>query len=166
MCPASRISLAAEDDNRPPSGYCSADIDVKVSINLGPKTVSTNELVGKIMENKTGSSPVTRGSPGRFLENSSERDCILRGDYFELNDLTDPGTRSSSSSDTSGLTMTSEEYFDSMALLQELQDDLIDQEMKDSIGKLNPTAPVKSKDVVLHTATSGKLHLWEDVRIG
>ncbi|XP_035844983.1 uncharacterized protein LOC118491367 isoform X2 [Helianthus annuus] len=50
--------------------------------------------------------------------------------------------------------MTSEGYVDPTALLQELQDDLIDQEMKDSSGKLNPSAPVKSKEVVLHTATS------------
>ncbi|KAJ0580223.1 putative transcription factor NAM family [Helianthus annuus] len=131
-----RVFLA--DENRPPSGHCTADINVKISVNFGPKAVSASDPE----------------SPGHFLENSSERDCILTGDYFELNDLVDRGSRSSSSSDSSGLTMTSEEYVDPIALLQELQDDLIDQEMNDSSGKLNPSAPVKSKEVVLHTATS------------
>ncbi|MFS7952166.1 putative transcription factor NAM family [Helianthus anomalus] len=142
------------DENRPPSGHCTADINVIISIDFGPKAVSTSELVGKTVENKSGLSLMTRGSPVRFLENSSKRDCILTGDYIELNDLIDPGSCSSSSSDSSGLTMTSEEYFDSMALLQEVQDDMIDQEVKDSSGKLNPSAPVKSKEVVIHTATS------------
>ncbi|KAJ0580221.1 putative transcription factor NAM family [Helianthus annuus] len=152
-----RVFLA--DENRPPSGHCTADINVKISVNFRPKAVSASDPK----------------SPGHFLENSSKRDCILTGDYFELNDLVDRGScsssssdssgllndlvdrgsRSSSSSDSSGLTMTSEEYVDPTALLQELQDDLIDQEMKDSSGKLNPSAPVKSKEVVLHTATSG-----------
>ena len=90
-----------------------------------------------------------------FLENSSEMDCILRGDYFELNDLIDPGCHSSSSANSSCLTMTSEECFDSIALLQELEDDIKDQEMKDSSLKYNLSTPAKSKEVVICPPTSG-----------
>ncbi|KAI3684808.1 hypothetical protein L6452_34034 [Arctium lappa] len=150
-----RVFLA--DENRPFSGH---NIDVKTSINLDPKTnshvntiehISTLELLEKTKENNTGMS--SRRSQD-FLENSSEMDCILRGDYFELNDLIDPGYHSSSSANSSCLTMTSEECFDSIALLQELEDDIKDQEMKDSSLKFNLSTPVKSKEVVICPPTS------------
>ncbi|KVH98387.1 No apical meristem (NAM) protein [Cynara cardunculus var. scolymus] len=129
-----RVFLA--DDNRPFTGHSIANIDGKICINLDPKTVShvnTREQIStsELLENKTGMS--SRRSQD-FLENSSEMDCLLRGDYFELNDLIDPGYHSSSSANSSCLTMTSDEYFDSIALLQELEDDIKDQEMKDSMS--------------------------------
>ncbi|KAK9073317.1 hypothetical protein SSX86_007641 [Deinandra increscens subsp. villosa] len=136
-----RVFLA--DENKPPSGhsirYIHDNMDVQISTDLGPKMVSTTELVGKTTEKKTGP----------LLEQSSEMDCILRGDYFELNDLIDPGSRSSSSANSSCLTMTSDEYFDSMALLQEIENDI-----KDSTAKFNLSAPLKSTEVMIHPATS------------
>ncbi|KAI3807284.1 hypothetical protein L1987_23210 [Smallanthus sonchifolius] len=133
-----RVFLA--DENKPPTGHCiAADTDVKIPNNLAPKAVSTTELVGKTMENKTCPT----------LEQSSDMDCILRGDYFELNDLNDPGSCSSNSANSSCLTMTSEEYFDSMALLQEIEND-----SKDSSVKFNLSAPSKATEVLIRPATS------------
>lgn len=109
------------------------------------------------MDNDTGSPLIERRSPNPFLENAFETDCVLMGDYFELNNLIDPGSRSSSSANSSCLTMTSEEYFDSMALLQELDYAIADQEMKDSNVNFNLSAPIQSKQVLIHPATSGVL---------
>ncbi|KAK1436550.1 hypothetical protein QVD17_02331 [Tagetes erecta] len=115
---------------------------------------------GKTDKNNTGPSLGTKRSPDHFLEKATEMDCILMGDYLELNDLVDPVSCSSSSTSVSScLTMTSEECFDSMDLLQALEDDnsIIDQEMKHSGFKFNVSAPVMSKEVVLHTSTSVSL---------
>lgn len=86
------------------------------------------------------------------VENSPEMECILTGDYLELNDLVDdPSSSSSSSTNSSCLTMTSDEYFDSMALLQQLDDD---ENMKDSsIVKFNLSAHVNSKLVICPITT-------------
>ncbi|KAL8225774.1 hypothetical protein R6Q57_018331 [Mikania cordata] len=94
------------------STHCIADIDVQIS------------------------------RPTLLNENASDMDYILRGDYIELNDLIDPGSCSSVSADSSCLTTTSDEYFDPMALLQELDKHIIDQEMKDSSVKFNLSAPI------------------------
>lgn len=84
-------------------------------------------------------------------EISPEMECILTGDYFELNDLLDdPGSGSSSSANSSCLTMTSDEYFDSIALLQQLDDD---ENRKQSSVKFNLSAPVNSKVVICPTTT-------------
>ncbi|KAM3341883.1 putative protein isoform X3 [Capsicum galapagoense] len=53
----------------------------------------------------------------------SDDDCILRGDYLELNDLVDAASHSSSSESSSRPSFASDEYFDSMALLRDLDDD-------------------------------------------
>ncbi|KAK1427348.1 hypothetical protein QVD17_16031 [Tagetes erecta] len=139
-----RVFLA--DEHKPPSGLCiAANIDVKNSIYLAQKTVSTRELVGNTMENKTG-------LPEPVLEQSSEMDCILRGDYFELNDLNDPGSRSSSSANSTCLSMTSDEYFDSMGLLQEIENDI-----KYSSADFNLSAPLRSTEVIIRPASSASL---------
>lgn len=84
-------------------------------------------------------------------ENLSETECFLTGDYLELNDLIDDSGRSSMSTNSSCLTMTSDEYFDSIALLQQLDDD---ENMKDSsIIKFNLSAHVNSKSVICPTTT-------------
>ncbi|KAI3513194.1 hypothetical protein L1887_20521 [Cichorium endivia] len=94
------------------------------------------------------------GSRPSFVKISPEMECILTGDYFELNDLVDdPGSRSSSSANSSCLTITSDEYFDSIALLQQLDDD---ENMEDSTVKFNLSAPINSK-IVICSATSVSL---------
>lgn len=152
-----RVFLA--DESRPLSGH---NVELKTVSNVNTKEhISTSELLEKTEENNTGMS--SRRSHD-FLENSSEMDCILRGDYFELNDLIDPGYHSSSSANSSCLTMTSEEYFDSIALLQELEDDIKDEEMKDSSLKFNLSTPVKSKEVVICPPTSVSLRKGEECK--
>ncbi|OWM80821.1 protein NTM1-like 9 [Punica granatum] len=54
-------------------------------------------------------------------ENLSDDDCISRGDYIELWDLETRGSPSSSSDNSSCVTMSSDECFDSLALLQDLE---------------------------------------------
>ena len=107
------------------------------------------------MGNNTEPSLMTTTSQNPFLGNDTEMDCILRGDYFELNDLVDPVSCSSSSTNSSCLSMTSDEYFDSMALLQELDEDITHQDITNSSVKFNLSAPVKSKEVIIHPATLG-----------
>ncbi|XP_076939797.1 NAC domain-containing protein 78-like [Bidens hawaiensis] len=65
---------------------------------------------------------VANQSPDRLLE-----DYVLRGDYLELDDLAIPLSRTTSA-DSSCMTrsITSEDFFDSDALLRELGDDNID----------------------------------------
>lgn len=166
-----RVFLA--DGKRSPCGHFIANIDVKISINLGPTTVSnmnsrghdsTRELMEKTMGNNTGSSLMTMASQDPSLGNDNEMDCILRGDYFELNDLVDPVSCSSSSTNSSCLSMTSDEYFDSMALLQELDGDVTHQDITDLSVKFNLSAPVKSKEVIVHPATLVSLRNHEDCK--
>ncbi|KAJ0604286.1 putative transcription factor NAM family [Helianthus annuus] len=100
----------------------------------------------------------TKGmTPDSVLKQSSEMDSIFTGDYIELNDLIDPGSRSSSSANSSCLTMTSDEYFDSMALLQEIENDI-----KDSSVNFNLSAPLKSTEVFIRLATSVSLITDQD----
>ncbi|KAI3513195.1 hypothetical protein L1887_20522 [Cichorium endivia] len=81
--------------------------------------------------------------------NRPEMGSTLTGDYLELNDLVDdPGSRSFSSVNSSCLTMTSDEYFDHVALLQQLEDDAVDEKMNDSSVNFNLSAPVNSKLVI------------------
>ncbi|KAI3777427.1 hypothetical protein L1987_47227 [Smallanthus sonchifolius] len=89
-------------------------------------------------------------SPDRFLG-----DHVLRGDYLELDDLAIPLSRTTSA-DSSCMTMsiTSEDFFDSDALLCELGDDNVDH---DSRIKLNLSAPANLKEVVMQPTTLGPL---------
>lgn len=102
-------------------------------------------------------SPETRLDIANRSPDLSDGDFVLRDDYLELDDLAIPLSRTTSSADSSCMTMsmTSEEYFDSDALLRELGDDTVEQESKDSIIKLNLSAPAKLKQVVVPTATLG-----------
>ncbi|CAN4093805.1 unnamed protein product [Withania somnifera] len=53
----------------------------------------------------------------------TELDCIARGDYLELDDLADAASHSSSSENSSRLSFASDEFFDSLALLRDLDDE-------------------------------------------
>ncbi|KAK4745702.1 hypothetical protein SAY87_012014 [Trapa incisa] len=65
---------------------------------------------------QTGS-PLTDPAP----ENLRENDIISNGDYLELCDLGAPGSPSSSSDNSSCVTMSSDECFDTLDLLQDLE---------------------------------------------
>ncbi|KAI3759069.1 hypothetical protein L6452_06642 [Arctium lappa] len=99
-------------------------------------------------------SAMANRSPDWPPENFPDRDYILMGgDYLELDDLAVTISRSSSSADSSCMTMTSEEFFDPVALMRELGDDIGDQEVQDSSVKLNLSAPTKLKEVVMNPTT-------------
>ncbi|CAK9178558.1 unnamed protein product [Ilex paraguariensis] len=81
-----------------------------------------------------------------------ELDCILRGDYLELDDLADPESHFSSSDNS----LQSEEYFNSRALLQDLENEHNqDWQRKDSSTKFSVSTPVRPNEVVMRPATLG-----------
>ncbi|KAF5792454.1 putative transcription factor NAM family [Helianthus annuus] len=84
-------------------------------------------------------------------------DYVSEGDYLELDDLATPLSRTTSSADSSCMTMSSEELFDSDALLRELGDDVVDQEIQDSRIKLNLSAPAELTQVVMQPTTLGSV---------
>ncbi|KAJ9567417.1 hypothetical protein OSB04_003383 [Centaurea solstitialis] len=103
-------------------------------------------------------SAVANRSPDWPPENIPDREYVLMGDYLELDDLADSLSHSSRSAESSCMTMTmtsEEEYFDPDALLRELGDDIVDQQVQDSSVKLNLSAPPKSKEVVMSPTTLG-----------
>ncbi|KAK1433557.1 hypothetical protein QVD17_10468 [Tagetes erecta] len=81
----------------------------------------------------------------------------LLDDFLEINDLANPLSRTTSSADSSCMTMTSEDFFDSDALMRELGDDNADQETQDSRVNLNLSAPATLKQVVMQQATLGSV---------
>ncbi|KAJ4836436.1 hypothetical protein Tsubulata_034161 [Turnera subulata] len=64
---------------------------------------------------------VTGGPSNHLVENLPEVDYFSGGDYLELLDLVNPASPSSSSDNSSCLTMSSDEYFDSLALLRDIE---------------------------------------------
>ncbi|KAF5943257.1 hypothetical protein HYC85_020899 [Camellia sinensis] len=93
--------------------------------------------------------------PHGFVENVVD-------DYLELDDLLgEPESRCSSLDNTSSLTLTSDEYFDSLALMQELEDE-IDRNKQQQGKNANfkfciAAASGEPNKVVMHPATLGSL---------
>ena len=90
-------------------------------------------------------------------ENLVEMDFFSRGffsggDFLELRDLDNPAS-SSSSENSSAMSIASDECFDSMAFLQDLEDQILEQ--NDAGKKLNVSASNKSDEVVIVPATLG-----------
>lgn len=135
----------------------------------GGGKLSESELLEKNMDDGTGPSAMANTSPNppsamadrspdqpsAMAENLADIDYVLMGDYLELDDLAASISHSSSSADSSCMTMTSEEFFDPVALMRELGDDIVDQEVQDSSVNLNLSAPTKSKEVVMNPTTLG-----------
>ncbi|KAJ0441667.1 putative transcription factor NAM family [Helianthus annuus] len=112
----------------------------------GSGRLSDSEISVKNLDDVARPSTVANQSPDRLLG-----DYVSRGDYLELDDLAIPLSRSTSA-DSSCMTrsVTSEDLFDSDALLCELGDDNADH---DSRGKLNLSASAKLKEVVVQPTT-------------
>lgn len=86
----------------------------------------------------------------------SELDCIYDGDYLELDDLADQQSHSTSSNNSTCSSSTLDEYFDSYALLRELENkNNCGQQGKDLDSKFSVTASVRPCEVVMHPATLG-----------
>lgn len=102
-------------------------------------------------DNRTGTLAVEENFPDYLEENVPEIDCFSRGDYLELRDL-----ENSSSSDSSCVTMSSDECFDSLALLQDLEtENNNDVVQKDAGCKFSVSASIKPTDVLVYPAFSG-----------
>lgn len=92
-------------------------------------------------------------SPQDFLE----LECFSRGDYLELKDLQDdPESNFSSSQNSSCPSKLSEEYFDSLALLQDLEEeDSIKTKENPSSTIYHFTPSVRSDNVMIQPPSSG-----------
>ncbi|KAK4352012.1 hypothetical protein RND71_027530 [Anisodus tanguticus] len=85
-------------------------------------------------------------------------DCILREDYLELDDLDDVASHSSSSGNSSRLSFASDECFDSLALLRDLDDEKNqDLSGKGSTSNYNIMMCEIANDVVVEPAPLGSL---------
>ncbi|KZV20205.1 hypothetical protein F511_01062 [Dorcoceras hygrometricum] len=121
--------------------------DISSRASLIPKTDNNPEQVSK-NEYKANS----------IAQETADFDCFLRGDYLELNDLEDPESHSSSSQNSSCPSKLSDEYFDSLALLHELEEGgAADTEGKYLSSRYSITTPVKSNDVVVDPPSSGSI---------
>lgn len=145
-----------------------ADISNTNPVNCVPTTapnadsntvqLSKSESLEKNMFNETRCQALAERSPRHHpLENLAECDYISNGDYLELIDLADPDSNSSSSVGSSFRTFTSEEYFDSVALLRELDAEIKDQNEKCASFKFIHSSTVKPKEVVMLPAIVGSL---------
>ncbi|KAI7729725.1 hypothetical protein M8C21_020930 [Ambrosia artemisiifolia] len=120
----------------------------------GGDHLSKSELV-KNVDDVAGPSDVANQFSDQFLAG-----YVSEGDYLEIADLDIPLSRTTSSADSSCMTMsmTSEELFDSDALLREIgEDDIVDQEIQESRIKLNLSAPAKLKQVVVQPTALGSV---------
>ncbi|XVE94761.1 hypothetical protein REPUB_Repub02eG0036900 [Reevesia pubescens] len=101
-------------------------------------------------------------NPEQHGENLIEMDWFSRGqidfysggDFLELQDLENPAS-SSSSENSSAVSISSDECFDSMALLQDLEDPILEQ--NDASKKLNVSASNRLDEVVIVPVTLGSL---------
>ncbi|KAM7521096.1 hypothetical protein LguiB_020058 [Lonicera macranthoides] len=114
---------------------------------------STSEFQANNRDDATGLLVVADRLEDPPRESLADLDYILRGDYMELDDLlVDPESPSSSSDNTSCLSLTSEECFDALALLKDLE------RGKDTSFKYTASAPAKPREVVMHPPTLGSLN--------
>ncbi|KAG9137089.1 hypothetical protein Leryth_011919 [Lithospermum erythrorhizon] len=125
---------------------------------------STIPSIGTTCEHNHASSmknmelSVAEENPQPVSEALLELDCILRGDYLELDDLVDEEWGCSSSDNSSCVSTTSDECFDSLALLRDLEDDINkDIQEKAFNSKFIVSASAKSDKVILQPATQGML---------
>ncbi|CAA3009104.1 NAC transcription factor 29 isoform X1 [Olea europaea subsp. europaea] len=87
-----------------------------------------------------------------FPDDFAEQDCFLRGDFLELDDLTELKSLSSSSENSSCPSRASDEYFDSLALLRDLNDGDDKLQGEDSI-QYRFSASIRPNKVVMKPAT-------------
>lgn len=99
---------------------------------------------------KVEESPVSRKLTNYSAENLPELDYAFRGDYLELLDLDNPASSSSSSENSSRFSLSSDEYFDPLALLQELRsENSADIEKRDANYKFNISEARRLTEVVV-----------------
>ncbi|KAA8528620.1 hypothetical protein F0562_035975 [Nyssa sinensis] len=117
----------------------------------GPLTVAES-LQNLPVEDLHENDYILKGDYMALDDLSSSSDYILRGDYMALDDL------SSSSDNSSRLSLSSDECFDSLALLRDLEDEINQKRQgNDANFKFSVAESARSKEVVMSPATSGSL---------
>ncbi|KAL2498350.1 NAC domain-containing protein [Abeliophyllum distichum] len=86
-----------------------------------------------------------------------ELECFSRGDFLELDDLVEPESLSSSSENSSCPSRTSDEYFDSLALLRDLGNEDNKQLQGKDLSKYSFSASFRPDKVVMKPATLGSI---------
>ncbi|OAY50795.1 NAC domain-containing protein 89 [Manihot esculenta] len=105
---------------------------------------------------ETGNLAVAGEPPFYLVGNPPEIDYISRGDFLELLDLDNPASPSSSSDDSSCLTSSSDECFDSLALLQELDSEINwHSAQKNESCKFSVSASFRPNEVVMAPISPG-----------
>ncbi|KAF9668646.1 hypothetical protein SADUNF_Sadunf14G0025300 [Salix dunnii] len=136
-----------------------SDTHIDLTQSMGPGTPadashgsSSNPEVNK--DDETEKVVATGTHPNLPVPNPPETDYLFGGDYLELLDLDNPASRSSSSDNSSCMTMSSDEYFDSIALLQDIEPEINQgSTRKDKDCKLSITASLKPDEVVMLPAS-------------
>lgn len=115
---------AEQDEVRHLLGYFSLipSVNPDTSSNDGQRSIAEPQVNRQI--EGAGSSLVDKSIDQFVDDKEAEIDCIIRGDYLELDDLIDGASHDSSSSEnTSRQSFASDEFFNSRALLAELDDE-------------------------------------------
>ncbi|XP_055834256.1 NAC domain-containing protein 53-like isoform X2 [Solanum dulcamara] len=109
-----------------------SSVNPDTSRNNGQRSISEPQFYQLNRQTEgTGSSLVVKSRDQSVDDKVAEKDCILRGDYLELDDLADAASHSSSSENSSRQSFESDGFFDSLALLA----DLDDEKKEELIGK-------------------------------
>ncbi|KAG5613240.1 hypothetical protein H5410_024521 [Solanum commersonii] len=112
---------AEQDEVRHLLGYFSLIPSVNPDTSV---TMGNVQLLNPRQIEGAGSSLVDKSIDQFVDDKEAEIDCIIRGDYLELDDLIDGASHDSSSSEnTSRQSFASDEFFNSRALLAELDDE-------------------------------------------
>ncbi|CAN1835873.1 NAC domain-containing protein 78 [Linum perenne] len=78
------------------------------------------------------------------------------GDYLEMLDLAIPASSSSSTDNSSCMSLSSDEYFDSLALLREIESDSIqDSVQRNGESKLNVSTSCKPEELIMNPGSPG-----------
>ncbi|KAG6585620.1 NAC domain-containing protein 17, partial [Cucurbita argyrosperma subsp. sororia] len=87
----------------------------------------------------------------------SDMDYISRGDFLEIQDLDTPASSSSSSENSSRVSFTSDEYFDPMALLRDIDRDNNFDTVRRDAACIRSSAPIRLRTEVVHQGGSESL---------
>ncbi|XP_010943150.1 uncharacterized protein [Elaeis guineensis] len=118
------------------------------------QTIGGDEQGQSVLSGTSVTDPIT---DDRFEEKYATCD-FSKGDYLELNDLCSSETSSSSSDNSSLMSVNSDEFFDADALLRDLENDHnVRVEEEHGECRYNVSASVKSNRVVIMPPTPGSV---------
>ncbi|XP_022852239.1 uncharacterized protein LOC111373877 [Olea europaea var. sylvestris] len=126
--------------------YNMTDVSAKCNSSVASVNPSNNKTSAQDSSSKSEVKRVQNTSPDDF----AEEECFSNGDFLELNDFAEESL-SSSSENSSCPSRASDEYFDSLALLRDLND-----QGKD-LSKYSFSASVRPDKVVMKPATLGSI---------